>query len=284
MLKGRIKNINSTKYFVDVQNETYDCTVRGIFRKMKITPLVGDYVEIDEDKKQIVNVLERKNFLRRPNIANVDIALIITSVKKPDLDLVLLDKLIVHVITSKIKPVICFTKVDLLEENEKEAFLDIRKYYSSIGVDVITNEELDKFKKIVSGKVLVCCGQTGAGKSTFINKLEKNLNLATSPISESLGRGVHTTRYVSLYKIDDYYIADTPGFSFLELSNMTKEDVRDAFLEFKKYNCKYSDCMHINTDGCLVIENLDEILCSRYENYKRFIKEQNESSSKLFKK
>ena len=285
MLEGRIKNINSTKYIVDVNDKDYDCVLRGIFRKENITPLVGDYVEINEKDLQITRIFPRKNFLHRPNIANVDIALIITSVKKPDVDLVLLDKLLVHIVANRIKPVICFTKTDLLTDEEFKEFKKIMKYYKSIGYDVILNENVLKFKMLVNDKVVVTCGQTGAGKSTFINKIDDNLHLETKPISESLNRGVHTTRYVSLYKIENFYIADTPGFSSLELSNLIAEQIRDGFIEFEECNCRYKDCSHIDTDGCEVIDRVGRnILESRYNNYKKFIKEHNESSSKLFKK
>lgn len=283
MLKGRIYNINSTKYLVDANNESYDCVLRGIFRKQKITPLVGDYVDINENTNQIVKIYDRKNFLSRPNIANIDIALIITSVKKPDLDLILLDKLLSSVIARNIDAVICFTKVDLLTKEKQKSFEQIQSYYESIGIKTIINTQIDKFEQIAANKVVALCGQTGAGKSTFINKIDSSFNLKTNPISESLNRGIHTTRYVSLYKIKDYFIADTPGFSALELNDLTNEMIRDSFIEFAKYDCKYRDCNHINTDGCKVINN-KEILSSRYDNYVKFIKENNENSSKLFKK
>ncbi|MBE6155863.1 MAG: ribosome small subunit-dependent GTPase A [Firmicutes bacterium] len=285
MLKGRIKNINSTKYIVDVNDKDYTCVLRGIFRKEKITPLVGDYVEINEKELQITKILPRKNYLHRPNIANVDIALIITSVKKPDLDLILLDKLLVHVLANNIRPVICFTKTDLLTEDEQKDFKKIMKYYKNAGYDAILNENVLKFKMLVHDKVVVTCGQTGAGKSTFINMIDDSLHLETNPISESLNRGVHTTRYVSLYKIENFYIADTPGFSSLDLTNLTVEQIRNGFNEFSDYPCQYHDCSHINTDGCNVFPKVGKkILESRYNNYKKFIKEHNESSSKLFKK
>ena len=285
MLKGRIKNINSTKYVVDVNDKEYNCVLRGIFRKEKITPLVGDFVEINEKEMQITKVLPRKNFLNRPNIANVDIALIITSVKKPDLDLILLDKLLVHVSANNIKPVICFTKTDLLTDDEFKEFKKIMKYYKSIGYDAILNENVLKFKMLVHDKVVVTCGQTGAGKSTFINHIDESLHLETKPISESLNRGVHTTRYVSLYKIENFYIADTPGFSSLELNLLKADQIKNGFIEFNKYNCKYKDCSHVDTDGCEVIKYVgNKILQSRYNNYKKFIKEHHESSSKLSKK
>ena len=283
MLKGRIQSINSTKYFVDVDGTIYDCTLRGIFRKDKIIPLVGDYVEINEKDLQITKIFSRINQLKRPNIANVDIAVIMTSVKKPDLDLMLLDKLLVMINYAKIKPLICFSKIDLLTKKEKEDYEQIKSYYQKIGIDIIENNDIRSFKKIASKKVLVLCGQTGAGKSSFINKIDKSFNLETKPISDSLNRGVHTTRYVSLYKIDDFFIADTPGFSALDLNELSKEDIQNGFIEFKKYNCKYKDCDHLNTDGCMIKDN-KEILQSRYLNYTKLMKEYYENSRKFFKK
>ena len=283
MLKGRITNINSTKYMVDVDDVLYNCRLRGIFRKDKITPLVGDYVEINEKDLQITKIFPRFNYLKRPNIANIDVALIMVSVKKPDLDLVLLDKLLVMIKKANVKPIICFSKIDLLNKDENREYQMIKKYYQQIGYDVIENTELDILKKKLSQKVIVLCGQTGSGKSSLINKLDSSLKLATNPISESLNRGVHTTRYVSLYKIDDFYLADTPGFSALDLNELSKEDLINGFIEFKNYQCQYQDCDHMHTEGCM-IKNNSKILASRYNNYIRLIKEYYENSRKFFKK
>lgn len=284
LIKGQIININSSKYTIKHKDKEYVCTVKGIFRKKQISPLVGDYVDID-DEMRIAKIYPRKNFLKRPNISNVDIALILTSVKKPDLDLVLLDKLLVHIFSNNIKPIICFSKTDLLDSEELPCVKKVIEYYENIGISCILNTELEAFRKLVKGKTVVCCGQSGAGKSTFINRLDSSLKLDTNPISESLNRGVHTTRYVSLYTMDDFLLADTPGFSALDISSFTKEEIRDSFIEFSYYPCQYSDCLHINTDGCGVISEIGHhILESRYRNYQKFIKELNESSSKLSKK
>lgn len=283
MLKGRIQNINSTKYLVDVDGKIFDCTLRGVFRKEKVTPLVGDYVEINEKDLQITKVFPRINFLKRPNIANVDLAIIMTSVKKPDLDLMLLDKLLVMINYSHIKPIICFSKVDLLSKEELKEYQLIKDYYQGIGITVLENNDIEQLKRLAYGKVMVLCGQTGSGKSSFINKMDESFHLETKPISDSLNRGVHTTRYVSLYQIDDFYLADTPGFSSLDLNDLSKEDIQKGFIEFSNYECQYRDCDHLNTEGCQIKNNRD-ILPSRYNNYVKLIKEYYENSRKFFKK
>ena len=269
MLEGQIININSNQYKVLCNDKEFICSARGKFRNDKITPMVGDYVLIDKQNNQIIKILPRKNFLLRPNVANVDIALIITSVKKPNLDLYLLDKLLTIIVFNKIKPIICFTKIDLLNDKELINFKKIRNYYEKI-YDVIDNNQIEIFK------------QTGSGKSTFINKIDPILNLQTNEISLSLGRGIHTTRMTTLYKEDGFYICDTPGFSSLDLVNIELKDLKQSFLEFNNYDCKFKDCNHINTFGCQ-IENNENILKSRYENYTLFLKEINENRSKLFK-
>ena len=281
MLEGQIININSNRYKVLCNDKEFICSARGKFRNDKVTPMVGDYILIDKQNNQIIKILPRKNFLLRPNVANVDIALIITSVKKPNLDLYLLDKLLTLVTFNKIKPIICFTKIDLLNDKELINFKKIRNYYEKI-YDVIDNNQIEIFKQKVQNKIVVLCGQTGSGKSTFINKIDPSLNLKTNEISSSLGRGIHTTRMTTLYKEDSFYICDTPGFSSLDLVNIELEELKKSFLEFNNYNCKFKDCNHINTFGCQ-IENNEKILKSRYENYTLFLKEINENRSKLFK-
>ena len=150
-------------------------------------------------------------------------------------------------------------------------------YYKSIGYTVIENKDIEEVKKTLSGKINVFTGQSGAGKSTLLNSLDKNLNLKTDEISEALGRGKHTTRHTELLRIDDFFVADTPGFSSLDLMDMTKEDIRDNFIEFQenRHICKYKDCMHIKEDSCEIKRMVlnEEILESRYENYLKFIKE-----------
>ena len=222
-----------------------------------------------------IEILERKNELDRPVIANVDIALIVTSTKKPNLDLNLLDKLISVITFNDIEPVICFTKLDLLNEVEKENIDNLRKYYEMIGIDCVYNTDTAEIKRLLDNNIVVLAGQTGAGKSSLLNLLDPELNIETNEISEALGRGKHTTRHVELYEISDGYVADTPGFSALDLKDMNKEQLRDTFIEFRDYECKFRDCMHHKESKCGVKEALEEkmILQSRYNNYLLFLEE-----------
>ena len=274
MLTGMIvKNISDT-YTVKVQNKLYDCKARGKFRASNLTPLVGDMVEFDEENCYILKIFERKNELERPSISNVDIALLITSVKKPDLSLYLLDKQITNVTLKKIEPVICFTKIDLLNKEEKKELKKLKKYYRSLGYHVYTNFELSKILRYLKGKTVVLTGQTGAGKSSFLNLVSPSLKLKTGEISDALGRGKHTTRHTEFFLVKHVLFADTPGFSALDFGNYSKEEIRDTFKEFSKYPCEFKNCMHIKEKNCAVKEEVQKghILKSRYENYCNFIK------------
>ena len=272
-MQGRIiKNI-SNDYTVLADNNTYVCKSRGKFRNLNITPLVGDNVVFDEENNYILEVLPRKTELVRPPVANIDQAVIITSVKNPDLDTNLLDKLINIIEFNNIKPIICFTKLDLLDStNEIEELI---KYYKKIGYQVFKNTELEEIKKIFKDKISVFTGQSGAGKSTLMNNIDSNLNIKTNEISYALGRGKHTTRHVELIPLYDGLVADTPGFSSLDFYDMKPSDIRDNFIEFNEYkeDCKYRDCMHHKEDVCAIKEELEKgnILKSRYENYIHFI-------------
>ena len=268
---NRIIKIISNDYTVEFDNkEKRVCKARGVFRNRNITPLAGDFCLVNEDNI-IEEILDRKNSLNRPPVANIDIAIVVTSIVNPDFSSKLLDKLISVIEHNNIEPVICFTKLDLSD-------LDItlcKKYYESIGYKVVTNNELDRIKEIIKGKTVILTGQSGAGKSSLLNRLDSTLNLKTDEISKALNRGKHTTRNIEFYEICDSYVADTPGFSKLDFTDMTKEDIKNSFIEFNNYDCKYSDCMHIKEEGCKVKEAVsnNEIIKTRYENYISFINE-----------
>lgn len=274
-MEGIIIKNQSNDYTVRTKNGIYVCKPRGKFRQDKITPLVGDIVVIDDVNKYLLEIKPRKNSLIRPSIANVDIAIIATSVKEPNFDSNLLDKLLTIISYNNITPIICLTKMDLLNENEEKSIMDIMSYYQSIGYEVVENNDIKKIKKLIEGKTVVLAGQSGAGKSSLLNKLDKNLNLQTNEISKALGRGKHTTRCVTLYEIDGSLVADTPGFSSVDFRGMSKLDIRDNMEEMfdNLEKCKYRDCMHIKEDECEVKKLVRDhkILLSRYENYKSFI-------------
>lgn len=270
-----IKNI-SNDYVVKTKEGTYSCKARGKFRNMRLTPLVGDYVSIDEKNLYILNINKRKNCLIRPSVSNVDQAIIVSSVKKPNLDTNLLDKLLTIISFHGIEPVICFTKLDLLSNEEKIVIDEYIKYYEKVGYKVVTNESKDNFKDLFKNKITVLTGQSGAGKSSLLNFLNSNLNLKTDEISEALNRGKHTTRHTELYELLDGYVVDTPGFSQVDFHDMSVMDIRDNMKEMfdNVHYCKYRDCMHIKEDGCYVKELISngEIIKSRYDNYKYFVK------------
>ena len=271
-----IKNI-SNDYTVLSNGNYYVCKGRGKFRNLNITPLVGDEVIFDDKNNYILEIKPRRNELVRPPVSNMDQAFIITSVKLPDFSSNLLDKLINIIEFNNIEPIICFTKLDLLKEDEIEEINHYINYYKKIGYQVYLNTELDKIRACFKDKVTIFTGQSGAGKSTLLNHLNEDLNIKTAPISIALGRGKHTTRHTELIEMFGGFVADTPGFSSLSFLDMKKEDIRDNFIEFNEYKelCEYRDCMHLKETNCGIKKKVEEniILKSRYENYLKFIEE-----------
>ena len=194
--------------------------------------------------------------------------------KIPEFSSYLIDKFLLISKYNNIEPIIIITKMDLLNELEKEEVFKYINYYKKLNLKIYLNTEIDKIKKEVSNSIVALCGQTGAGKSTLLNKIDPNLKLKTGEVSESLGRGKHTTRLVELIKVDDGFIADTPGFSSLDL-NVPRKEIRFYYDDFDS-NCKYNkSCLHIKEDGCSIIEdvNNNKIPLWRYNNYLKFMEE-----------
>ena len=268
-MNGKIVRIISNLYTVKA-DKLYDCMARGKFRNLGIKPIVGDNVIFDAEKKWLMEIEKRKNELHRPLIANIDQALVVVSVKNPDLDLNLLDKLLCVIEFNNIEPIICFTKIDLLE-NDKEV-LEVKDYYKKIGYKIFDSRYLDELKTIFKDKITVFAGQSGAGKSTLLNRLNSDLNLKTNEISLALGRGKHTTRHVELHELYGGMCADTPGFSAIDFKDMSNSDIRDNMVEFNEHRhlCTYKDCMHVDEPNCAIKDN-EEILQQRYDNYRKFI-------------
>lgn len=274
-MQGKIIKQISNDYTVSSNQTNYICKARGKFRNMGLSPLVGDEVIFDEKNLYILKILPRKNSLTRPSISNIDIALIITSLKSPELSTNLLDKLLVIIEFNNIKPIIIFTKSDLLSKEELNQINPIITYYKNL-YEVYMNYQIEEISKLFKNKTCVFTGQSGAGKSSLLNKLMPSLNLKTNEISYALNRGKHTTRHTELISLFDGLVADTPGFSAIEFNGMSKADIRDNFIEFNTYRdeCKFRDCFHFHEKQCKIKEKvLDKtILESRYNNYINFIK------------
>lgn len=275
-MNGLIIKINSDLHTVKLENDKkIDCKCRGKFRNQNITPLVGDKVYVDTNKCLIEKVYPRENELIRPKVANIDKLFIVVSTSIPKFSSFLLDKFLVIAYKNNIEPVIIITKIDLLNNKEKKEIKKYIKYYKKIGYKVFLNKEIRKIKQEFDNCTVALMGQTGAGKSTLLNKIDKTLNIETNEVSKSLGRGKHTTRLVELHEIKKGLIADTPGFSSLELYNITKNDIKSSYIEFSN-NCKYKTCLHIKEDNCKVKDELKKgnlIFKERYNNYIKLISE-----------
>ncbi|WP_125761086.1 ribosome small subunit-dependent GTPase A [Companilactobacillus hulinensis] len=287
--KGRI--IKSISGFYDVlddeSHELVRTRARGNFRKRGIKPIVGDFVEYDAtgDLGYLLEILPRENSLVRPPIANIDQAIVVTSSVEPNFSSNLLDKILVNIEHNDIQPLIYLTKTDLLDENKYQELKKIMAGYHQAGYIVFDDEDsygqeqIDRLESTFANKVTVFTGQSGAGKSTLLNHINPELGLATAAISQTLNRGKHTTRQVSLFEIADGLVADTPGFSSLELINIDKEELPTLFPEFVEYSseCQFRGCNHVNEPGCKVKEMLAEgkIMQSRYDNYLYFLNEIN---------
>lgn len=275
-IKGTIIKGIGGFYYVEADGEIYECKARGIFRKDKITPLVGDTVQItvgDNNKNSIDVIFDRRNYFNRPPIANVDNLVIVSSTCEPKPNTLIIDRLTAVAAHKNVRPIIVFTKDDLYSASE---FSDI---YSSTGIDTFTvsnatGEGVDSLLREIAGTISVFTGNSGVGKSSLINSIAPEFSLETSEISQKLGRGRHTTRHVELYKIGEGFIADTPGFSSLDFETndiIRKEELAACFPEFSDYlgTCKFTSCSHINDKGCKIVEALSvgKIHPSRHESY-----------------
>ena len=265
-------------YYVETSEGTYECKAKGKFRKERLTPVAGDRVEItlrDGQENTIDAVLERKNKLVRPPVANIDKLMIVVSVVSPLPNPLIVDRLTVIAERNNIEPVIVITKSDLEEEKAKELF----EIYSSTGYRTYMFSSKDKrnIKKIraeFSGCLTALTGNSGAGKSTLLNSIDENLELPTGEISNKLGRGRHTTRQAEIFHIGNGLVIDSAGFSSIEFSGENLFLASELQFYFKEFNehlseCKFNGCSHINTKSCAVIDAVNKgiISKSRYESY-----------------
>ena len=285
-MQGKIIRGIAGFYYVHVPEiGILECKAKGIFRKNKLKPLVGDFVEVsilDEENKKgnIDEVLERKNELIRPAVANIDQALVIFAIKKPEPNLNLLDRFLIMMEQKDIPCVLVFNKSDLATEEEKET---LRAIYQNSGCKILfisakQNQGIEEIRNVLEGKTSTVAGPSGVGKSSLINQLQSGISMETGSISEKIERGKHTTRHTEFIPIgDDTFIMDTPGFSSLAVFDMEKEELEQFYPEFDDYRdtCRFNGCSHTHEPGCSVKEAIEEgkISKERYENYRLIYEE-----------
>lgn len=286
MQKGQIIKALAGFYYVKSQGQVYQCRARGKFRKDSLKPLVGDYCEFsieNQTEGYILSLLPRKNSLIRPPICNVDQALLVFSAKEPDMNLLLLDRFLILIEHLQIQPIICISKMDLVDSS---LIYHQMKPYEDAGYQVLyvsskQEQGIEAVKNIFKDKVTVVTGQSGVGKSSLLNALDIHLQIDTNEISKALGRGKHTTRHVELIEMYGGYVADTPGFSSLEL-NIEPVDLAISYHDFHEFSkqCKFRGCLHESEPHCAVKNAVEQgkISSQRYEHYLMLLKE-----SKLLK-
>lgn len=279
-MQGKIIKGVGGFYYVHAQDDSiYECRAKGIFRKDKIKPLVGDNVEIsvlDEEKKagNVDAILPRRNVLIRPAAANVDQALVVFAVASPKPNLNLLDRFLISMEQQDIPVVICFNKTDLTNQEE---LLRLQKIYDRCGsrvrfVSVEQQAGIDELQEILEGKTTIVAGPSGVGKSSLTNVLQSEVQMEVGEVSRKIDRGKHTTRHTELIVLcHGTYFLDTPGFSSLYLQGIEYNELKDYFPEFVPYEpyCRFQGCMHLSEPDCAVKEALakKEISQSRYDNY-----------------
>lgn len=279
-MQGKIiKGIAGFYYVQTEESGLYECKAKGIFRKDKIKPLVGDNVEIsvtDEEKKtgNVDQILPRKNALIRPAVANIDQVLVIFAAASPKPNLNLLDRFLVAMEKQGVSAVICFNKQDMVGQEEKEHLFHI---YEKSGCRVLftcarKQEGIEQIREIMKGKTTAVAGPSGVGKSTIVNLLAPQAEMETGEISRKIDRGRHTTRHSEIIPTGPgTFICDTPGFSSLSVWDMEKEELKEYFREFEPYEgqCRFLGCTHTHEPDCRVKQALEEgkISAERYENY-----------------
>ncbi len=259
-------------YYVKASQTVYECKARGVFRKQRITPTIGDIVEIEADgeKGSIVDILDRRSYLVRPPVANIDTMLLVSAASSPEPNLFLMDKMLVNAEISHISPVVCINKTDLARRD------DLTDIYKSAGYKVFSvsaekNEGIVELTSYLKGRTTAFAGLSGVGKSSLLNIITDGM-LETGSVSEKIQRGKHTTRHVELFELcDGGFVLDTPGFSSLEIEGIKADELWQYFPEMRdsQNKCRFRGCSHINEPDCYIKDKLKngEILPSRYESY-----------------
>lgn len=285
-MQGKIvKGIAGFYYIHVVGSGVYECKAKGIFRKEKIKPLVGDNVIIEivdenEKKGNITRILPRKNELSRPAVANIEQALVVFSVTRPSPHFNLLDRFLVMMESRHIPVILCFNKEDIADDIQ---IASLEKIYSGCGyprvfTSALERKNIDQVRGLLSGKTTAIAGPSGVGKSSIINVLQPEARMETGEISRKIERGKHTTRHSELFPIDEEsYIMDTPGFSSLYINDLEKEDLKYYFPEFRKQEgmCRFDGCSHTHEPDCAVKRAVldGQIASVRYDSYKELYDE-----------
>lgn len=279
-MQGQLKKALSGFYYIQHEGNLYQTRARGNFRKRKVKPLVGDFVEFESTSLTdgyLLEIFPRKNELVRPPVANVDQVIVVASLVEPDFSYHLLDRFLVSLEQKQIEPVIYLSKVDLLVETT--LLEEIKATYHLAGYRVIVGDEngLGQVQALLKNRLTVLAGQSGAGKSTLLNQLVPGLALETGEISEALNRGKHTTRHVELIDVAKGLVADTPGFSSIDFFDLEVTDLPKMFPEFVVLQdaCRFRECSHTHEPNCAVKAALAEgkIAQTRYDNYLLFLQE-----------
>lgn len=284
-MQGKIIKGIAGFYYVYAKSHLYECKAKGSFRNQKVKPLVGDNVIIsvlDEDKKigNIDEILPRTSQLIRPAVANVDQALVVFAAAAPEPNFNLLDRFLVMMEKQKVPTIICFNKMDLVEDSKFQEYVDIYKEsgYRIISASTYEEHGMDIIFEVLKGKTTTLAGPSGVGKSSIMNMLNPDANMDTGTISRKIERGKHTTRHSEIIPVgEDTYLMDTPGFSSVYFYDMEPEELKLYYKEFEKYEpyCRFGGCNHIGEKECGIKQAVEEgkISLSRYENYKLFFEE-----------
>ncbi len=289
-MQGKIIKGIAGFYYVHVEGRgIYECKARGIFRKDRIKPLVGDNVQVDLlDEEQMLGnireILPRQSVLLRPAVANVDQALIIFAIVKPDPNFNLLDRFLIRMERQNLPVIICFNKQDIATPEEKAA---LREAYERCGyrvmfISALAKEGLEEVRQALNGRTTTVAGPSGVGKSSLINRLAPMANMETGAISAKIERGRHTTRHSEIIALGEKtYIVDTPGFTSLAIAEITKEELSSYYPEFAQYEpyCRFSGCAHISEPSCGVKDAVEagRISRVRYDNYRMLYQELKET-------
>lgn len=281
-MQGIIVKAIAGFYYVDNGETVIECRARGIFKKRKVTPLVGDRVVIsvdaDPSKGRIDEIKKRTTELRRPPVANVTQAIVVFAVKQPDPNINLLDKLIAICEHRGLKVILCFNKIDL----DSEAYVkSLEEIYSLAGYTVIptsaTNHiEIEGLKEVLRDEISVFAGPSGVGKSSLLNEIQEGIKLEVGALSKKIARGKHTTRHSELISLESGgMVVDTPGFTSMDITEIDLEELAECFLEFRPFidQCKFNNCKHLNEPDCGVKAAVEDQLISksRYDSYVYFM-------------